>query len=79
MLRPYKGKIACRVSKALLITGAAQLLTLRGRGARRAGSLSELGIIKDGALLIRDGLILAVGTRAKVEALRRRRVILVDA
>jgi imidazolonepropionase len=58
------------LSDALLITGAGQLLTLRGSGARRGAALSELGIIKDGALLIRDGLIAAVGTTKKVEALR---------
>jgi imidazolonepropionase len=53
----------------LLITGASQVLTLRGRGARRGKALSNLGIIKDGALLVRDGLIAAVGPRAKIEAL----------
>ena len=52
----------------LLITGASQLLTLRGQGPRRGKSLSELEIIKDGALLVRDGLIVAVGTRTNLEA-----------
>jgi imidazolonepropionase len=54
---------------SLLITGVSQLLTLRGRGPRRGSALSDLGIIKDGALLVRDGLITAVGTSAQVEAL----------
>jgi imidazolonepropionase len=45
------------------------MLTLRGRGPRRGKFLSNLGIIKDGALLIVDGRIAAVGTRAKIEAL----------
>jgi imidazolonepropionase len=53
----------------LLILGASQLLTLRGRAPRRGKALSHLGIIKDGALLLRDGLIAAVGTRAEIEAL----------
>jgi imidazolonepropionase len=44
-------------------------LTLRGRGPRRGKALSNLGIIEDGALLLCDGLIEAVGPRAKVEAL----------
>jgi imidazolonepropionase len=57
------------LSSSLLITGASQLLTLRGRGPRRGAALAELGIIKDGALLMRAGLIAAVGTRAKIEAL----------
>jgi len=54
---------------SLLITGASQLLTLRGRGARRGDSLSDLAIITDGALLIEDGRIAAVGTRAEIERL----------
>jgi imidazolonepropionase len=57
------------VSDTLLITGAAQLLTLRGRGPRRGKALSDLAIIKDGALLIRRGLIVGVGTKKYVEAL----------
>ena len=61
------------MSDALLITGAGQLLTLRGRGARRGKALSQLGIIRDGALLIRDGLIVAAGTTKQVEALRESR------
>jgi imidazolonepropionase len=57
------------LADSLLITGASQLLTLRGRGPRRGDSLSNLGLIKDGALLVRDGLIAAVGTRAEMEKL----------
>ena len=57
------------LSSSLLITGASQLLTLRGRAPRRGKALANLGILRDGALLIRDGAIAAVGTRAKVESL----------
>jgi imidazolonepropionase len=56
------------MSDAYLITGASQLLTLRGGAPRRGSSLSNLGIINDGAVLIRDERILAVGPRKKVEA-----------
>ena len=56
------------MADSLLITGASQLLTLGGRGARRGSSLSNLGLIEDGALLLRDGLIAAAGTRTEVEA-----------
>jgi imidazolonepropionase len=59
---------------SLLITGASQLLTLRGRGPRRGKALSSLGIVKNGALLLRDGRIAAVGTQASVEALPEARV-----
>ncbi|MGC1268042.1 MAG: imidazolonepropionase, partial [Candidatus Acidiferrum sp.] len=52
-----------------LITGASQLLTLRGRGPRRGSALANLGVIKDGALLVREGRITAVDSRAKIERL----------
>lgn len=55
---------------ALLITGARQLVTLAGPARPRRGrEMSELGIIEDGALLITDEVIAAVGPRAQVEAL----------
>lgn len=57
------------MSTDLLITGASQLLTLRGRGPRRGAILGDLDILKDGAVLIRDGAIASVGPRAKVESL----------
>ncbi len=57
------------LANPLLITGASQLLTLGGRGPRRGDSLSNIGLVKDGALLVCDGLIAGVGTRAEVEAL----------
>jgi len=57
------------LADSLLITGASQLLTLRGHGPRRGDSLSNLGLIENGALLVRDGLLAAVGTRAEVEEL----------
>jgi imidazolonepropionase len=56
------------LSDTYLITGASQLLTLRRNAPRRGSSLSDLGIVRDGALLIRDDRIIAVGTRKKVEA-----------
>src|SRR5258706_12780320 len=57
------------LANSLLITGASQLLTLRGSGPRRGDSLSKLGLIEDGAVLVRDGLIAAVGPRAGAKKL----------
>jgi imidazolonepropionase len=71
--RPRFGHTIGALSNSLLITGASQLLTLRGRGPRRGKALTNLGIVKDGAVLIRDGLIAAVGPRVKVEALEEAR------
>jgi imidazolonepropionase len=54
----------------LLITGASQLLTLQGDIPRRGNSLSKLGMVKNGAILVREGRIVAVGSRTQVEALK---------
>jgi imidazolonepropionase len=56
-----------------LITGCSQLLTLRGAVPRRGRTLTELGIIRDGALLVHDDLIVAVGTRRHLESSRQSR------
>ncbi len=55
--------------RLLVVTGCSQLLTLRGPVPRRGRALRDPGIISDGALLIRDGVILAVGPRGKIERL----------
>ncbi len=57
------------MANSLLITGASQLLTLSGVGPRRGDSLSNLGLVIDGGVLVRDGLIAAMGTRGDVEKL----------
>ena len=56
-----------------LITGCSELLTLRGSVPRRGRALRELDIISDGALLLREDRILAVGKQHKVERLREAR------
>jgi imidazolonepropionase len=57
-------------SPATLLTHAAQLLTLRNSsgvtGPRRGAEMRELGIIEDGAVLIADGKIVAVGTTDEI-------------
>ena len=58
------------MNDSLLISGAAQIITVRGRGPRRGNALSNIGVIRDGAILIRDGLVAAVGSSAKVEKLK---------
>jgi imidazolonepropionase len=58
------------MQRNILIWGARQLLTLRGRtGPRRREALRELGIIEDGAVLIADGRIVEVGPARRVENL----------
>ena len=57
-----------------MIRGARQLLTLRGpKEPRHRESLNDLGMIQDGSLLIRDGIIEEVGTTRRVENLARAR------
>ena len=57
------------MSHSLLISGASQIVTVRGRGARRSAALSNVGVIRDGAILVRDRLIVAVGPSSKIEKL----------
>jgi imidazolonepropionase len=58
------------MSGTLLVRGARQLITLRGSAEPRRGpALKELGIIRDGALLIEDGRIVEVGLSRRVENL----------
>jgi len=54
---------------AILLTHAAQLLTLRAPGGtrpRRGPEMRELGIVEDGAVLIDEGKIVAVGQTDEV-------------
>lgn len=63
-----------RPTGKILIRGARQLLTLRGaRGPRRGADLNDLGIIRDGALLIRDGVIEEAGPTRRLENLAEAR------
>jgi imidazolonepropionase len=56
-----------------LITGCSELLTLRGSVPRRGQNLKDLGIIHDGALLVHDDRIRAVGRRRRIERLKEAR------
>ena len=51
----------------MLLHSASQLLTLAG-GVQRGLDLGHLGVIEDGAVLMRDGEIAAVGATAELRA-----------
>jgi len=52
-----------------LIQNVGQLLTLRGPARARAGAeLRDVGLVRGGAVLVEDGKIVAVGTKAEVMA-----------
>jgi imidazolonepropionase len=56
------------MNRDLLITNASQLVTLAGPARPRAGAeMRELAIINGGALLARDGVIVAVGAASEIE------------
>ena len=67
-------------SKTLAILNCSQLVTLAGPAHSRSGAeMRELGILADGAILIRDGLIETVGTSARIEAKIDADTVVVDA
>ncbi|MDR3701862.1 MAG: imidazolonepropionase [Candidatus Sulfopaludibacter sp.] len=54
----------------LAVLNISQLVTVAGSPRpRTCGELRELGLIPDGALLVRQGKLVAVGTRARIEPL----------
>lgn len=61
------------MSNSLLISGASQIVTMRGRGPRRGKALSQIGILLNGAILVRDGVIAAVGPAKEIEKLKESR------
>jgi imidazolonepropionase len=64
----------------LLITHASQLVTMGGPARPRTGAeMRELSIIGDGALLARDGVIVALGATSEVEPLAGPDAVRVDA
>ena len=69
-----------QIMMTLCIVNIGQLVTLAGPARSRAGAeLRELGVIADAALLIEDGRITAVGTRAEIRASIGRDAVVIDA
>jgi len=50
----------------LLIHSAAQLLTLASEGPKRGAAMGGMSIIEDGAVAVKDGLVVLVGPTAEV-------------
>ena len=68
------------MSDSIALINCSQLVTLRGATRPRVGAeMRELAIINDGAMLVRDGRIEAVGTRAEIEPLITNDYEIVDA
>ncbi len=51
----------------MLIINAGQMLTLKGKTPRAGEKMNDLSIIKDAALAVKDGSILAVGKSAEIK------------
>jgi len=57
----------------IFLRGARQLLTLRGPKPRRGLHLSDLGLIRDGSVLVEGDRILEVGSTRRIENLAKSR------
>ncbi|AXC11829.1 Imidazolonepropionase [Acidisarcina polymorpha] len=74
-----KLETAATVSERLL-TNCSQIVTLSGPSRPRVGAeMRELSIVRDGAILMHFGRIVAVGPRSEVEPLASRDAEIVDA
>ena len=68
------------MADTLAVINCAQLVTLGGPERPRVGAeLNALGIVADGALLVRDGRIVRAGTRREIEPLIEDDCAVVDA
>jgi len=68
------------MSGLLAVVGCRQLVTLRGPARpRMRAEMRELGLIEDGALLVRDGRIVAAGKYAELKGQIVRETEIVDA
>ena len=76
-------KPLCRkknIVKSLAVLHASQFVTLAGPARPRVGGeMLNLGIVPDGAMLIRDGVIEAIGTSDEIEAQMPNDAEIVDA
>jgi imidazolonepropionase len=67
-------------SKSLAVVNCSQLVTLAGPARPRVGpELRELGIIANGGMFVRDGLIERIGRRDEIETLIDGETEVVDA
>src|ERR1700730_6677115 len=79
-LRSQGSRQNCFMRRELLITHAAQIVTLAGKPRPRVGAeMRELAIIEDGALLSREGVIVAVGAMCEADPPADARALRIDA
>lgn len=55
--------------KKLIIKNANELVTCRGNAPKHGKQMSEIGIIQDGAIVVENGIIMAVGTTPQILSL----------
>lgn len=59
----------------LLLTGIGELCTLDGAGPRRGAALGDIGLVRDAALAVRDGRVLAYGPATSLTGIEARETV----
>ena len=69
MVNPHRGDIMEKIKADFLLLNAGQLVTVAGNSdhPKRGKELNEIGVIADGAVAARDGVIVAVGTTDELQ------------
>lgn len=65
--------------KKRYIRNAAELVTCRGKAPKKGAEMADIGLIKNGGVLIHDDIIFAVGTTEEMDALADEGYEIIDA
>ncbi|MDD4678700.1 MAG: amidohydrolase family protein, partial [Tissierellia bacterium] len=63
----------------LIIKNASELITCKGKAPKHGKDMSDIGLIKNGCIVIEDGIIVDVGTSNKLKNYNEKEYQIIDA